>query len=45
LARLAGLKDVIESVGVKLNSARPVPAGVVTEIRPGIAPVGNDRLE
>ena len=41
---LPGPKAVIESVGVKLNALVPVPAGVVTEILPGIAPLGTTAL-
>lgn len=37
---LPGLKLTIERVGVKLVELVPVPAAVVTEIFPGIAPLG-----
>jgi hypothetical protein len=41
---LEGLKPVIDRVGVKLVELDPVPAGVVTEIFPALAPLGTTAL-
>jgi hypothetical protein len=41
---LAGVRLVIDSVGVKFAELVPVPAAVVTETLPATAPLGTDAL-